>query len=52
MLKDLMLSQNAASETKASTPMGEIPLTQYKDFLEKKNVSGLDFSAILKTIKD
>ena len=48
MLKDLMLSQNAASETKASTPMGNLAMTLYKDFVENKNGSGFDFSAILK----
>ena len=51
MLKDLMLSQNAASETKASTPMGNLAMTLYKDFVEDKNGSGLDFSAILKTFE-
>ena len=51
MLKDLMLSQNAASETKASTPMGNLAMTLYKDFVENKNGSGLDFSAILKTFE-
>jgi 3-hydroxyisobutyrate dehydrogenase len=51
MLKDLKLSQNAASETKASTPMGNLAMTLYKDFVESKNGSGLDFSAILKTFE-
>ena len=51
MLKDLTLSQNAASETKASTPMGSLAMTLYKDFVESKNGSGLDFSAILKTFE-
>ncbi len=51
MLKDLTLSQNAASETKASTPMGNLAMTLYKDFVENKNGSGLDFSAILKTFE-
>ena len=51
MLKDLILSQNAASETKASTPMGDLAMTLYKDFVENKNGSGLDFSAILKTFE-
>ena len=51
MLKDLKLSQNAASETKASTPMGNLAMTLYKDFVENKNGSGLDFSAILKTFE-
>ena len=51
MLKDLTLSQNAASETKASTPMGNLAMTLYKDFVENNNGSGLDFSAILKTFE-
>ena len=51
MLKDLTLSQYAASETKASTPMGNLAMTLYKDFVENKNGSGLDFSAILKTFE-
>ena len=51
MLKDLTLSQNAASETQASTPMGNLAMTLYKDFVESKNGSGLDFSAILKTFE-
>ena len=51
MLKDLTLSQNAASETKASTPMGNLAMRMYKDFVENKNGSGLDFSAILKTFE-
>ena len=51
MLKDLTLSQNAASETKASTPMGDLAMKLYKDFVENKNGSGLDFSAILKTFE-
>ena len=51
MLKDLKLSQNAASETKASTPMGNLAMKLYKDFVENKNGSGLDFSAILKTFE-
>ena len=51
MLKDLTLSQNAASETKASTPMGNLAMTLYKNFVENRNGSGLDFSAILKTFE-
>ena len=51
MLKDLTLSQDAASETMASTPMGNLAMTLYKDFVENKNGSGLDFSAILKTFE-
>jgi len=51
MLKDLILSQNAASGTKASTPMGDLAMRLYKDFVENNNGSGLDFSAILKTFE-
>ena len=51
MLKDLTLSQNASSESKASTPMGDLAMKLYKDFVENKNGSGLDFSAILKTFE-
>ena len=51
MLKDLTLSQNASSESKASTPMGDLAMKIYKDFVENKNGSGLDFSAIIKTFE-
>ena len=51
MLKDLKLSQNAALDTKAITPMGNLAMKLYKDFVETKNGSGLDFSAILKTFE-
>ena len=51
MLKDLKLAQNAAFETNANTPMGDLAMKLYKDFVETKNGSGLDFSAILKTFE-
>ena len=51
MLKDLTLSQNASSESKASTPMGDLAMKLYKDFVENKNGSGLDFSALIKTFE-
>jgi len=51
MLKDLKLAQNAAIETQANTPMGDLAMKLYKDFVEAKNGSGLDFSAILKTFE-
>ena len=51
MLKDLKLSQNAALETKAITPMGNLAMKLYKDFVETKNGSGVDFSAIIKTFE-
>ena len=49
ILTDLILSQNAAFGTKAITPMGNLAMKLYKDFVETKNGSGLDFSAIIKT---
>ncbi len=52
MLKDLTLSQNAAFEARANTPMGDLAMKLYKDFVETKNGSGLDFSAILKTFEE
>jgi len=51
MLKDLILSQNAAREIHADTPMGNLAMKLYNDFVENKNGSGLDFSAILKTFE-
>ena len=51
MLKDLILSQNAAFENEARTPMGDLAMKIYKDFVETQNGSGLDFSAILKTFE-
>ena len=51
MLKDLLLSQDAACETQASTPMGDLAMRLYKNFIENSNGSGLDFSAIIKTFE-
>ena len=51
ILKDLILSQNAASGTKAITPMGNLAMKSYKNFVETESGSGLDFSAILKTFE-
>ena len=51
MLKDLLLSQDAACETQANTPMGDLAMRLYKEFVESSNGSGLDFSAIIKTFE-
>ena len=51
MLKDLILSQNAAFETKANKPMGIIAMKLYKNFVETESGSGSNFSAILKTFE-
>ena len=51
MLKDFISFHNAAFETKAIPPMENHAMKLYKDFVETKNGSGLDFSAILKTFE-
>ena len=51
MLQDLLLSQDAACETQANTPMGDLAMRLYKEFVENSNGSGLDFSAIIKTFE-
>ena len=47
MLKDLTLSQIAAEEVGADTPMGYLAMTLYKTFVEKEDGAGKDFSAML-----
>ena len=47
MLKDLTLSQQAAKSVNADTPMGELALKLYKDFVENEGGKGRDFSAML-----
>ena len=47
MLKDLLLSQVAASEKGAETPIGTTATEVYRDFVEVGGGSGLDFSAIM-----
>ena len=47
MLKDLTLSQMAAEDVNADTPMGELAMKIYKTFVEQENGSGKDFSAML-----
>ena len=47
MLKDLTLSQIAAEDVDADTPMGYLAMKLYKTFVEQENGSGKDFSAML-----
>ncbi|SLN11337.1 3-hydroxyisobutyrate dehydrogenase [Pseudoruegeria aquimaris] len=47
MLKDLLLSQQAAEAADADTPMGVAAAALYKTFVEEEGGKGLDFSAML-----
>ena len=47
MLKDLRLSQQAAQDVDADTPMGAAATELYKMFVEQEDGSGRDFSAML-----
>ena len=47
MLKDLTLSQIAAEDVDADTPMGYLAMTLYKTFVEHEGGAGKDFSAML-----
>ncbi|MEM6889440.1 MAG: 3-hydroxyisobutyrate dehydrogenase [Pseudomonadota bacterium] len=47
MLKDLGLSQQAAEDVDADTPMGALALELYQAFVEKEDGRGMDFSAML-----
>ncbi|GGG75458.1 3-hydroxyisobutyrate dehydrogenase [Salipiger pallidus] len=47
MLKDLGLSQQAATAADADTPMGARALELYRSFVEDENGRGKDFSAML-----
>lgn len=47
MLKDLRLSQQAAEDADAATPMGEAATALYQQFVESENGAGKDFSAML-----
>ncbi|WP_234994733.1 3-hydroxyisobutyrate dehydrogenase [Thalassococcus halodurans] len=47
MLKDLRLSQDAASSADADTPMGQLAAEQYRQFVEDEDGQGRDFSAML-----
>ena len=46
MLKDLLLSQQAADETDAATPMGARATQLYEEFVAEEG-KGQDFSAML-----
>ncbi len=47
MLKDLRLSQQAATAVDADTPMGEAATALYEIFVENEDGAGKDFSAML-----
>ncbi|SED64589.1 3-hydroxyisobutyrate dehydrogenase [Rhodobacter sp. 24-YEA-8] len=47
MLKDLLLSQEAAAAADADTPMGQLAAGLYRQFVEEENGRGRDFSAML-----
>ena len=47
MLKDLRLSQQAASDVDADTPMGAAATALYQTFVEFEDGAGQDFSAML-----
>ncbi|OIQ45164.1 MAG: 3-hydroxyisobutyrate dehydrogenase [Roseobacter sp. MedPE-SW] len=47
MLKDLRLSQQAATSADADTPMGELAQALYTQFVENEEGTGMDFSAML-----
>jgi 3-hydroxyisobutyrate dehydrogenase len=47
MLKDLRLSQQAASSVDADTPMGALAEALYARFVEEEDGKGMDFSAML-----
>lgn len=47
MLKDLALSQMAATGADADTPMGELATELYRRFVEEEGGRGMDFSAML-----
>jgi 3-hydroxyisobutyrate dehydrogenase len=47
MLKDLRLSQQAATGADADTPMGQLAAALYETFVEEEDGAGRDFSAML-----
>ena len=47
MLKDLRLSQQAATSVDADTPMGQLATELYTSFVETEDGRGRDFSAML-----
>jgi 3-hydroxyisobutyrate dehydrogenase len=52
MLKDLRLSQKVAEAANANTPLGQHATDLYQKFVEEKNGSGIDFSAILQQLEE
>ncbi|MBL4874721.1 MAG: 3-hydroxyisobutyrate dehydrogenase [Rhodobacteraceae bacterium] len=52
MLKDLRLSQQAATLVDADTPMGQAVCELYENFIEKGDGLGKDFSALLPFFAD
>jgi len=50
MLKDLLLSQDAAKQVEVNTPLGNAAMQMYKEFVDKGN-GEMDFSAIIKMLK-
>jgi len=47
MLKDLTLAQQAAKSVNADTPMGELALKLYNEFVNNEDGKGIDFSGML-----
>ncbi|WP_417208376.1 3-hydroxyisobutyrate dehydrogenase [Antarctobacter sp.] len=47
MLKDLRLSQQAATDADADTPLGQAAMELYQRFVEEEDGKGRDFSAML-----
>ena len=47
MLKDLTLAQQAAKSVDADTPMGELALKVYNEFVNNEDGKGIDFSGML-----
>lgn len=52
MLKDLRLSQQAATEADADTPMGAAATALYEAFVEYEDGAGRDFSAMLQRFEN
>lgn len=52
MLKDLRLSQQAASETGLATDMGALATELYRQYVEDEDGSGRDFSAMIMRIAE
>jgi 3-hydroxyisobutyrate dehydrogenase len=50
MLKDLLLSQEAAASTGAETALGKHAAELYRNFVESGN-GGVDFSGIINAIR-